>query len=59
MLDCFLREQLHGEHPCLADLSLCWPGAERLEGPRLEKQEQGSAQALRGAGLLILLAGVS
>jgi hypothetical protein len=31
----------------------------RVEGPKLEKQEQGSAQALRGAGLLILPVGVS
>ena len=57
MLDRFLREQLHGEHSCLVDLSLrgrvrSWRG-ERLEGPRLEKQEQGGcAQALLGAGLL-------
>ena len=26
MLDCFLREQLHGEHPCLADPSFASAG---------------------------------
>ena len=59
MLDCFLREQLHGKHPCVVDLVMTgrarlWRG-EKLEGPRLDKEEKGRCtEALCGAGLLIL-----